>query len=87
MQVLQVSAKLNHNIDEAFKILIKQLIDVRAEVSVNLALLLLSFGCRVAINVMSQLLILAVPWVGLQCLIVVFHDHAYFLFETHLQPN
>ena len=54
MQVLQVSAKLNHNIDEAFKILIKQLIDVRAEVSVNLAFLLLSFGSLVTVNVMLQ---------------------------------
>ena len=53
MQVLQVSAKLNHNIDEAFKILIKQLIDVRAEVSVDLALLFLSFGCFLTVNVMS----------------------------------
>ena len=87
MQVLQVSAKLNHNIDEAFKILIKQLIDVRAEVSVDLAFLLLSVVSLVTVNVMSQWLVLAVPWVWLLCLIVVFPDHTNFLFEAHLQPN
>ena len=87
MQVLQVSAKMNHNIDEAFKILIKQLIDVRAEVSVDLAFLLLSFGSLVTVNVMSQWLVVAVPWVWLQCLIVAFPGHTHFLFKAHLQPN
>ena len=39
------------------------------------ALLLLSFECLVTINVLW--LFLAVPWVGLQCEIVVFPDHTY----------
>ena len=37
------------------------------------ALLLLSYGCLVSVNVMW--LFLNVPWVGLQCVIVVFPDH------------
>ena len=37
------------------------------------ALLLLSFGCLVTINVLW--LFLTVPWVGLQFVIVVFPDH------------
>ena len=41
------------------------------------ALLLLSFGCLVTINVLW--LFLAVPWVGLQFMIVVFHDHTHLL--------
>ena len=40
------------------------------------ALLLLSFGCRVTVNVLY--LFLKVPWVGLQFLIVVFPDHTHF---------
>ena len=36
-------------------------------------LLLLSYRCIVTINVLW--LFLAVPWVGLQCVIVVFPDH------------
>ena len=38
-----------------------------------IALLLLSYRCIVTINVLW--FFLAVPWVGLQCLIVVFLDH------------
>ena len=37
------------------------------------ALLLLSYRCIVTINVLW--LFLMVPWVGLQCVIVVFTDH------------
>ena len=37
------------------------------------ALLLLSYRCTITINVLW--LFLAVPWVGLQCVIVVFSDH------------
>ena len=42
------------------------------------ALLLLSFGYLVTVNVLW--LFLAVPWVGLQCVIVVFPDHTHLLF-------
>ena len=42
------------------------------------ASLLLSYRCIVTINVMW--LFLAVPWVGLQCVIVVFPDHTHLLF-------
>ena len=42
-------------------------------------LILLSYICNVTINVMW--LFLTVPWVGLQCVIVVFPDH------THLHFN
>ena len=41
-------------------------------------LLLLSYRCIVAIHVL--LLFLTVPWVGLQCVIVVFPDHTHLLF-------
>ena len=44
------------------------------------ALLLLSYICIVAINVLW--LFLTVPWVGLQCVIVVFPDHTYLVFGT-----
>ena len=40
-------------------------------------LLLLSFGCLVTVN--DPWLFLAVPWVGLQCVIVVFPNHAHIL--------
>ena len=43
------------------------------------ALLLLSYGCIVTVNVMW--LFLTVLWVGLQCVIVVFLDHTHLLFE------
>ena len=41
------------------------------------ALLLLYFGCLVTVYVLW--LFLAVPWVGLQCVIVVFPDHTHLL--------
>ena len=41
------------------------------------ALLVLSYRCFVSIKVLW--LFLTVPWVGLQYVIVVFHDHAHFL--------
>ena len=43
------------------------------------ALLLLSYRCIVTVKVMW--LFLTVPWVGLQCVIVVFPDHTHFLFK------
>ena len=43
------------------------------------SLLYLSFLCLVSVNDMC--LFLAVPWVGLQCVIVAFPDHTHFLFE------
>ena len=43
------------------------------------ALLLLSFGCLVTVNVLQ--LFLTVLCVGLQCVIVVFLDHTHLLFE------
>ena len=42
------------------------------------ALLLLSFGCLVAVDVLW--LFLTVLWVGLQSVIVVFPDHTHLLF-------
>ena len=42
-------------------------------------LLLLSYRCIVTVNVLW--LFLAVPWVGLLCVIVVFLDHTHFLLE------
>ena len=42
------------------------------------ALLWLSFLCLVTVNVLW--LFLTVPWVGLQCVTVVYHDHNYLLF-------
>ena len=45
------------------------------------ALLLLSYRCFVTINVLW--LFLAVPWVGLQCVIVVFPDHTHLLFVVN----
>ena len=50
------------------------------------ALLLLSYGCVVAANILW--LFLAVQWVGLQCVIVVFPDHVYLLFgKCHWSTN
>ena len=40
---------------------------------------LLCFYCLVTVNVLW--LIFTVPWVGLQCVIVVFRDHSHLLFE------
>ena len=45
------------------------------------ALLLLSYRCIVTIN--GLFLILTVPWVGLQCVIVVFPNHTHLLFGFH----
>ena len=45
-------------------------------------LLLLSYRCIVTINV--PWLFLTVPWVGLQCVIVVFSDHSHLLFYSQL---
>ena len=44
------------------------------------ALLLLFFGCLVTVKVLW--LFLAVPWVGLQFVFVVFPDHAHLLFMS-----
>ena len=41
------------------------------------ALLLLSFGCLVTLNALW--LFITVPWVSLQCVIVVFLDHTLLL--------
>ena len=41
------------------------------------ALLLLSLGCRVTVNILW--LFLTVSWLGLQCVIVVFPNHTYLL--------
>ena len=45
------------------------------------ALILLSFACLVTVNVLW--LFLVVPWVGLQCVIVVFPDHTHSLFISY----
>ena len=46
-------------------------------------MLLLSYRCIVTIDVLW--LFLTVPWVGLQCVIVVFPDHTrYFLASTYI---
>ena len=44
------------------------------------ALLLLSYRCIVTINVLW--LFLMVPWVSLQCVILVFPDHTHLLFDS-----
>ena len=44
------------------------------------ALLLLSSGCLVTVNVL--LVFLTVAWVGLLFVIVVFPDHTHLLFQT-----
>ena len=46
------------------------------------ALLLLSFGCLVTVNVLWLFLML--PWVGLQFVIVVLSDRTHLLFVVHL---
>ena len=45
------------------------------------ALLLLSYGCLVTVNVLW--LFPLVSWVGLLCVIVFFSDHTQLLFEKH----
>ena len=47
------------------------------------ALLLLSFRCLVAVNVLW--LFLMVPWVGLKCVIVVFQNRTPLLFGSENQ--
>ena len=42
------------------------------------ALLLLSYRCIGTVTVNVMWLFLAVPWVDLQCVIVVFPDHTHF---------
>ena len=49
----------------------------------QVVLLLLSYGCLVTVNVLW--LFLTVPWVGLQCAIVVFPDHTHLPFDQN-QP-
>ena len=49
------------------------------------ALLLLSFGCLVTVNVLR--LFLTVPAVGLQFVIVVFPDHTHLLFSKGCKVN
>ena len=44
--------------------------------------LFFSFGCFVTANVLWRFL--TVPWVGLQCLIVIFSDHTHLLFSPML---
>ena len=41
--------------------------------------LLLSYGCLVTVSALC--LFITVPWVGLQCVIVVFPDHTHLLLE------
>ena len=43
------------------------------------ASILLSYGCTVTVNFL--LLFLTVPWLGLQCVIVVFPDHTHLLLK------
>ena len=47
------------------------------------ALLSLSYRCFVTVNVLW--LFLMVPWVGLQCVIVVFGDHTHFLIPVYIK--
>ena len=49
------------------------------------ALLLLFFGCLVTVNVLW--LFLMVPWAGLQCVIVVYPDHTYFLLKCWVRDK
>ena len=48
----------------------------------QVALLLLSFECRVTVTVMK--LFLTVPWVGLQFVIVVFSNHSHLLLTNFI---
>ena len=50
-----------------------------------IALLLLSHICIVTINVLWRFI--TVPWVGLQCVIVVFPDHTHLLFYMDINTN
>ena len=46
------------------------------------AILLLSYGCLVVVNVLW--LFLTMPWVGLQCMIVVFYNYTHFLLLPYI---
>ena len=46
------------------------------------ALFLLCYGCLATVNILW--LFLTVPWIGLQCVIVVFYDHTHFFSITGL---
>ena len=48
------------------------------------ALFLLFYGCLAAVN--APWLFLTVPWVGLQCVIVVLSCHTHLLFEIVSKP-
>ena len=47
------------------------------------ALLLMSYRCIVTVNALW--LFLTVPWVGLQCVSVVFPEHTHLLFSLRTQ--
>ena len=49
------------------------------------ALLLLSFGCLVSVNVLW--LFLTVLWAGLQFVFVVFPDHTHFLMIVYIRGS
>ena len=61
-----------HCVHSSFAIILKRKRKV-------VALLLLTYRCIVTVKVMW--LFLTVPWVGLQCVILVFPDHTQFLFK------
>ena len=62
----------------SFAILLKRMREL-------VALLVLSYGCLVTVNVLW--LFLTVSWVGMQCVIVVFPDHTHLLFERRHEIN
>ena len=62
-------------VDSSFAIILKRTRKL-------VALLLLSYRCIVTINILW--LSLTVPWVGLQCVIVVLTDHTHLLFGTSI---
>ena len=49
------------------------------------ALLLLTYRCIFTTKILW--LFLAEPWVGIQCVIVVFPDHTHLLFENQILVN
>ena len=49
------------------------------------AMLLLSFGCLVTVNILW--LFLMVLWAGLQCVIVVYPDHTYFVLKCWVRDK
>ena len=48
-------------------------------------LLLLSYGCIVTCAINVLWLFLTVPWIGLQCVIMVFPGHTHLLFNSLLR--